>query len=85
MSKLQELIQELCPDGVKLLRLGDIATISRGGSFQKKILRKMVFRVSIMGKYIHIMDYLQIVLLHSLMRIQQKNKSLHLKTISLWL
>ena len=36
MTKLEELIQELCPDGVEYKPLGDIATISRGGSFQKK-------------------------------------------------
>ena len=36
MSKLDELIQELCPDGVEYRQLGDIATISRGGSLQKK-------------------------------------------------
>ena len=36
MSKLEELIQELCPNGVEYKRLGDIANISRGGSFQKK-------------------------------------------------
>ena len=36
MTKLDELIQEYCPDGVEYKRLGDIATIIRGGSFQKK-------------------------------------------------
>ena len=36
MSKLDELIQELCPDGVEYKKLGEIATISRGGNFQKK-------------------------------------------------
>ena len=36
MTKLDELIQEYCPDGVEYKRLGDIATISTGGSFQKK-------------------------------------------------
>lgn len=30
MTKLEELIQELCPNGVKYEHLGDIATISRG-------------------------------------------------------
>lgn len=35
MSKLEELIAELCPDGVEYKKLGDIATISRGGNFQK--------------------------------------------------
>ena len=36
MNKLDELIQQLCPNGVPYRRLGDIATICRGGSFQKK-------------------------------------------------
>ena len=36
MSKLEELIKELCPNGVEYKNLRDIATISRGGSFQKK-------------------------------------------------
>lgn len=36
MSKLEELIGKLCPDGVEYKTLGDVATISRGGNFQKK-------------------------------------------------
>ena len=36
MSKLDELVRELCPSGVEYKSLGDIATITRGGSFQKK-------------------------------------------------
>ena len=36
MSKLEELIQELCPDGVEYKKLGEVATISRGGNLQKK-------------------------------------------------
>lgn len=36
MNKLDELIQQLCPNGVPYKRLGDVATISRGGNFQKK-------------------------------------------------
>ena len=36
MSKLEELVQQLCPDGVEYKKLGDIATITRGGNFQKK-------------------------------------------------
>ena len=30
MSKLQELIQKLCPDGVEYKRLGDVCEIKRG-------------------------------------------------------
>ena len=36
MSRLDELIQELCPNGVEYKKLGDVASISRGGNFQKK-------------------------------------------------
>ena len=36
MSKLEELIQELCPNGVEYKKLGEIAIISRGGNLQKK-------------------------------------------------
>lgn len=36
MSKLEELIERLCPDGVEYKSLGEVATISRGGNFQKK-------------------------------------------------
>ena len=36
MSKLEELVRELCPNGVEYKKLGEIATISRGGNFQKK-------------------------------------------------
>ncbi len=36
MSRLEELIETLCPNGVEYKKLRDVATISRGGSFQKK-------------------------------------------------
>ena len=36
MSKLDELIWELCPDGVEFKALKEIATVFRGGDFQKK-------------------------------------------------
>ncbi len=36
MSKLDELIKEYCPDGVEYKTLGEVASISRGGNFQKK-------------------------------------------------
>lgn len=39
MSKLEQLIQELCPDGVEYKSLGEFATIVRGGSLQKKDFR----------------------------------------------
>lgn len=44
MSKLGELIKELCPDGVEYKRLGDVASISRGGNFQKKDFLEQVPR-----------------------------------------
>lgn len=36
MSHLQKLIEELCPDGVEYKKLGEVATVSRGGNLQKK-------------------------------------------------
>ncbi len=39
MNKLDELIKELCPNGVEYKSLGEIATILRGGNFQKKDFR----------------------------------------------
>ena len=40
MSRLDDLIAELCPDGVEYKTLGEIATISRGGNFQKKAFQE---------------------------------------------
>ena len=36
MSKLEQLLEEFCPNGVEFKALGEIASISRGGNFQKK-------------------------------------------------
>ena len=36
MSRLEKLIAEMCPDGVEYKLLSEIASISRGGSLQKK-------------------------------------------------
>ncbi len=36
MNELVTLLSELCPEGVEYKKLSDVATISRGGSFQKK-------------------------------------------------
>ena len=36
MSTLQELIQELCPNGVEYKKLGEIGTFVRGNGLQKK-------------------------------------------------
>ena len=36
MRKLERLLEQLCPDGVEYKLLGEIATITRGGNFQKK-------------------------------------------------
>ena len=43
MKRLEALLQQLCPDGVIYKRLGDIATITRGGNFQKKDYRENGF------------------------------------------
>lgn len=39
MSRLEELIQELCPDGVKVSELKSVATIERGKRVVKKDLK----------------------------------------------
>ena len=36
MTKLEQLINDLCPNGVEYKKLGEVATITRGGNFQKK-------------------------------------------------
>lgn len=38
MSKLAELIKELCPDGVEYKKLNEISEMKRGTSVTKKIL-----------------------------------------------
>ena len=35
MSRLAELIEELCPDGVEYRALGDVGVFVRGGGLQK--------------------------------------------------
>ena len=40
MSKLDELIAELCPDGVEYRKVGDIANISRGKVMSKDFLKE---------------------------------------------
>ena len=60
MAKLDTLIQELCPQGVKRKRLGDIGTIVRGNGLQKKILQNSVLGASTMDRFI-----LTMVLVHT--------------------
>ena len=36
MSRIDELIERLCPDGVEYKALGEFGSVDRGGSFQKK-------------------------------------------------
>ena len=40
MSRLDELIAELCPDGVEYRKVGDIANISRGKVMSKDFLKE---------------------------------------------
>ena len=35
MSKLEELIQQYCPDGVEYVRLGDVLSVNRGKRLTK--------------------------------------------------
>ena len=76
MSRLDELIAKLCPNGVEYKTLGEIATISRGGNFQKKDFCDMGVHVFIMGKYIHDMVCMRIKRLHLLQKNVRKNKNL---------
>ncbi|MBD5159969.1 MAG: restriction endonuclease subunit S, partial [Ruminococcus sp.] len=40
MSKLNDLINKLCPDGVEYVKIGNIATVSRGIRVVRKQLKK---------------------------------------------
>lgn len=60
MSRLEELIAELCPEGVEYKTLGEIAGVSRGGSFQKRIFVLRASHVFTMGRYIRSTVYLWI-------------------------
>lgn len=40
MNKLDKILEELCPNGVEYKKLSEIATITRGGNFQKKDYEK---------------------------------------------
>ena len=40
MSRIEKLVMELCPDGVVHKELGDFASITRGGNFQKNDFAK---------------------------------------------
>ncbi len=42
MSKLQELIQELCPNGVEYKKLGDVCELSRGKVYSKTYITENV-------------------------------------------
>lgn len=41
MSRLEELIQELCPNGVEYKKLGDISDLSKGVQFNKKDMKEV--------------------------------------------
>ena len=38
MSKIEELIAELCPDGVEHLELGNVCNIKKGSQLNKELL-----------------------------------------------
>lgn len=42
MKNLEILIQELCPDGVEFVKLGDVCKISRGKVYSKKYLAEHI-------------------------------------------
>ena len=39
MSKIYDLMQKLCPDGVEYRKVGDVANISRGKVMSKDFLK----------------------------------------------
>ena len=50
MSKLKELISELCPDGIKYEKLGDVSIMQRGTSVTKKDIKEGPYPVISGGK-----------------------------------
>ncbi|TCL61146.1 hypothetical protein EDD76_101243 [Kineothrix alysoides] len=36
MMKLEKMIHELCPNGIEYKKLSEVASVFRGGNFQKK-------------------------------------------------
>lgn len=69
MSRLEELIAELCPNGVKYKTLGEIGTLSVVMDYKRKISPNLAWGASIMDKYIHIMAILFIKQNHLLLKI----------------
>lgn len=52
MSKLEELIKELCPDGVEYKRLGDIVTFLNGRAYKKEeLLESGKYKVLRVGNF----------------------------------
>ena len=45
MNKIEQLIEELCPQGVEFLALGEVATLQRGTSITKKKINKGIVPV----------------------------------------
>ena len=46
MSRLDELIQELCPEGVEYKNVGDLANISRGRVMSKDYIDRKSTRLN---------------------------------------
>lgn len=75
MEYLKTLINETCPNGVPYKKLGEIATISRGGSLQKKISVLLALLAFTTDKSIPGMACLQIGLSLLSARTAPKSKS----------
>ena len=58
MSRIDQLIEDLCPDGVKNQPISKVGTFIRGGGLRKKTLLMRALPVSIMGKFIPTMEFL---------------------------
>ena len=84
MSKLDELIAELCPDGVESKPLSEIATITRGGNLQKRTLLKAEFPAFITDRFTPNTACLLTGPIHSLVsQLLQSKRKLYL-AISSW-
>lgn len=62
MSRIEELIKELCPNGVEYKKLKDISEMKRGTSITKKTYAKGKFQLYPVDENLHIGAILIIVM-----------------------
>lgn len=83
MSRIDDLIAEYCPDGVKHQTLGEIGELFEVMAFRRGIFKILDSGASIMDRFIPIMAYLPIIRSRSLTQTWLKNERKHIKAI--WL